>query len=515
MPENNRAKSKRIAKNTLLLYVRMIFTMLVSLFTSRIILNTLGIEDYGIYNVVGGVVTMFSFFTTSLSAAISRFITFELGKNNKERLSLIFSTSVNLLLLLSLIVILTIEVVGGWFLNVKLNIPVSRIDAANWVMQCSIVIFVLNLISVPYNASIIAYEKMSTFAYISILEVALKLVVAYSLYISSFDKLKTYAVLLVGVALIIRLVYGFYCSRYFAECKYRMVYDKSFLKEIGGFAGWNIMGSSAYIFNTQGVNIITNLFFGVSVNAARGIAMQVDSIIKQFVTNFTTALNPQITKSYASGNMDYMFTLVCKGAKYSYFLMFFFVVPFIYETNLILKLWLKNVPEYAPLFLRLTVIGTLCDILGNSTANAAWATGNVRRYYIYVGSVGCLVFPLSYLAFVCGLPAYASYLIFIFIYVILVFIKLYIISGLINFPIGKFNKEVLMRIIPVSALAFLLPGVFYFNMNASFLRLLLVTLSSSLSIVVCGYALGLEPSERKMIACKLYALTWNKIKKSN
>jgi O-antigen/teichoic acid export membrane protein len=515
MLENNRDKTRRIAKNTLLLYVRMIFTMLVSLFTSRIILNILGIEDYGIYNVVGGVVTMFSVFTISLSAAISRFITFELGQNNKERLSVIFSTSVNLLLLLSLIVVLAIEVVGVWFLNVKLNIPASRIDAANWVMQCSIIIFVLNLVSVPYNASIIAHERMGAFAYISILEVALKLVVAYSLYISSLDKLKTYAVLLVSVALVIRLVYGLYCRRHFSECKYRMVYDKSFLKEMGRFTGWNLMGSGVYIFNTQGVNIITNLFFGVSVNAARGIAMQVDGIIKQFVTNFTTALNPQITKSYASDNMDYMFTLVCKGAKYSYFLMFFFVVPFIYETNLILKLWLNNVPEYAPLFLRLTVIGTLCDILGNSTANAAWATGNVRRYYIYVGSVGCLVFPLSYLAFACGLPAYASYLIFIFIYVILIFIKLYIIKGLINFPIGKFNKEVLMRIIPVSVLAFLLPGVFYFNMNASFLRLLLVALSSTLSIVVCGYIVGLEPSERKMITCKLYALIGNKIKKAS
>lgn len=227
MQSSNRENSKRIAKNTLLLYVRMIFTMFVALFTSRIVLETLGVEDYGIYNVVGGVVVMFSLFTSSLSAAISRFLTFELGINNKIRLNLIFSSSINVLLLFSLALLILIEIVGVWFLNSKLNIPVERMNAANWVMQCSIVVFIINLISVPYNAAIISHEKMSAFAYISVLEAIMKLGVAYLLYISLFDKLITYALLLIIVSLIIRMVYGIYCNKHFEECKYRRVLDKS------------------------------------------------------------------------------------------------------------------------------------------------------------------------------------------------------------------------------------------------------------------------------------------------
>ena len=500
--ENNQTKSKRIIKNTLMLYVRMILIMVISLFTSRIILQTLGIEDYGIYNVVGGVVTMFSFFTGSLSTAISRFITYELGKKNKKRLGIIFSTSVNVLLLLSLIIIVLIETFGVWFLNYKLNIPVERIKAANWVMQCSILVFVINLISVPYNAAIIAHERMSAFAYISILEVTLKLAVAYMLYISPVDKLITYAVLLVLVALFIRLSYGIYCSKNFEECKYQLIYDKSLIKQMIGFAGWNLMGTGAYLFNTQGVNIVTNLFFGVTFNAARGIATQVEGIVKQFVNNFTTALNPQITKSYAEGDMDYMNNLVCRGAKYSYFLMLLFTIPFLYEADEILKIWLGNVPEHAGLFLRLTMLGTLIDILGNSTANAAWATGDIKKYYIYVAGVGCLVFPLSYIAFALGFPAYTSYFIFIFIYIIVIFIKLYIIKGLLNFPVTQYYREVFSRIIPVSILSFSIPSVIFLNMEAGFIRVVVLSLVSAIMTLLCIYALGLENTERAVVISK-------------
>ena len=239
----------------------MILTMFVALFTSRVVLEALGIEDYGIYNVVGGVVVMFSLFTSSLSAAISRFLTFELGINNKIRLNLIFSSSINVLLLFSIALLILIEIVGVWFLNSKLNIPMERMNAANWVMQCSIVVFIINLISVPYNAAIISHEKMSAFAYISVLEAIMKFFVAYSLYVSPFDKLITYASSLIIVALIIRMVYGIYCNKHFEECKYKCVLDKSLLKEMYSFAGWNMLGSGAYLFNTQGVNIISNLYF--------------------------------------------------------------------------------------------------------------------------------------------------------------------------------------------------------------------------------------------------------------
>lgn len=499
MFESNQSKSKRIVKNTLVLYVRMILIMVVSLFTSRVVLQTLGVDDYGIYNVVGGVVSMFSLFSSSLSVAISRFITYELGKKNKEKLNSIFSTSVNVLLIISIVIVVLIELVGVWFLNNALNIPVVRMEAANWVMQCSILVFVINLISVPYNAAIIAHEKMSAFAYISILEVVLKLVVAYALYVSPIDKLITYAILLVVVALIIRGVYGIYCSCHFEECKYRMVYDKVLLKQMTDFAGWNLFGSGAYLFNTQGVNIATNLFFGVTVNAARGVASQAESAIRMFVNNFATAMNPQITKSYAEGDLEYMNTLVCRGAKYSYFLLFLFAVPFMYEADGIMKLWLGVVPDQAALFLRLSIFGTLFDVLGNATANAAWATGDVKRYYKYVVSIGCLVFPLSCVAFMVGMPAYTSYIVFIVIYIILIFVKLYIIKGLMNFPVMMFIKEVFIRIIPVSILSLFLPGLVYLLMDEGFVRVCVLTLVSLMSTTLCIYVCGLETSERALV----------------
>lgn len=330
---NNIENNKRIAKNALLLYFRTFFTMAVALYTSRVILKVLGIEDYGIYNVIGGVVAMFSAISGTLSSSISRFLTYELGENKSERLNRIFSTSVNIQVIISIIIILTGEIVGVWFINYKMQIPAERLIAANWVFQCSLFTFIINLISIPYNACIIAHEKMSAFAYISILEVTLKLVIVYSLLISPYDKLITYAILLTVVSLFIRSTYSIYCKRHFTECKYHLSYEKKLLKEMLSFAGWSFLGNSAYIFNTQGINILINIFFGVTLNAARGITTQVEGAIMQFVNNFTMAINPQITKSYASGEKDYMFSLICQGAKYSYILLLFFVIPFFFRNR--------------------------------------------------------------------------------------------------------------------------------------------------------------------------------------
>lgn len=503
MAQSNKENSKRIAKNTLLLYIRLIFTMAVGLFTSRVILATLGVEDYGVYNVVAGFVMMFSFFTSSLGAAISRFLTYELGKGESGKLQRIFSTSVNVQLLLSLAILILAEAIGVWFVNHKLNIPVDRLYAANWAFQCAILSFIFNLISVPYNAAIIAHERMSAFAYISILEVTLKLVIVYVLYISPIDKLITYSILFATVSLIIRLVYGGYCRKHFAECRYQAVIDKPMLKEITGFAGWNLLGSGAYLFNTQGVNIVMNLFFGVTVNAARGIATQVEGVVRQFVTNFTTALNPQITKSYAAGNMEYMYTLVCRGAKYSYFLMLVFAVPFMFEADIILKLWLDNVPEYTSIFLRLTMIGTLCDVLGNSTANACWATGKVKTYYLWVGSIGSLVFFISYGLFALGFPVYTSYVVFIVIYVTLIFVKLYIIKGLIDFPVTMFYKETLLRILPVTVCTFMITSFSYGILEESTGRMLFTVLLSTIALGISTFLFGLEQSERQIVKNKI------------
>lgn len=505
--------NKRIAKNTLLLYVRMLFTMAVSLFTSRVILNTLGVEDYGINNVVGGIVTMFSVLSGSLSSSISRFITFELGKGNIERLKTIFSTGVNIQLGMSVLIIIIAEAVGIWFLNTKMNIPTDRMVAANWVFQCAILTFVLNLLSVPYNAAIIAHEKMSAFAYISVVEVSLKLIIVYMLMISPFDRLETYAVLLLLVGAVIRFIYGYYCKRHFEECTYHFVFDKPVLKEMTGFAGWNFLGNGAYMLNTQGVNILMNLYFGVAVNAARGIATQVDAALKQFVNNFTTAVNPQITKSYAQGDLDYMHKLVCRSAKFSAFLMMFFAVPIILETNTILTIWLKTVPDYAVIFLQWIIISSFMDtVLANSLVTSMFATGKIKRYQIIVTTVGCLVFPLSWIAFKLGFEPQVGYILYFIIYTILLFVRLYLLKDMVKLPVMMYIREVLYKLAPIIVVGFAIPGILILTMDAGWLRLILVCLLSVLVTVASEYFIGLSNKEKNFVAEKI-KLVIGKIKK--
>lgn len=505
--------NKRIAKNTLLLYVRMLFTMAVSLFTSRVILNTLGVEDYGINNVVGGIVTMFSVLSGSLSSSISRFITFELGKGNIERLKTIFSTGVNIQLGMSVLIIIIAEAVGIWFLNTKMNIPTDRMVAANWVFQCAILTFVLNLLSVPYNAAIIAHEKMSAFAYISVVEVTLKLIIVYMLMISPFDRLETYAVLLLLVGAVIRFIYGYYCKRHFEECTYHFVFDKPVLKEMTGFAGWNFLGNGAYMLNTQGVNILMNLYFGVAVNAARGMATQVDAALKQFVNNFTTAVNPQITKSYAQGDLDYMHKLVCRSAKFSAFLMMFFAVPIILETNTILTIWLKTVPDYAVIFLQWIIISSFMDtVLANSLVTSMFATGKIKRYQIIVTTVGCWVFPLSWIAFKLGFEPQVGYILYFIIYTILLFVRLYLLKDMVKLPVMMYIREVLYKLAPIIVVGFAIPGILILTMDAGWLRLILVCLLSVLVTAASEYFIGLSNKEKNFVAEKI-KLVIGKIKK--
>jgi len=503
---NTSVNNKRIAKNTLLLYVRTLFILLVTLYTSRVVLNTLGVADYGIYNVVGGVVMMFSVISGSLSSSISRFITYELGHGDFDKLKRIFSTSVNIQIGISLVILVLAELFGVWFLNTNMNIPAERLSAANWVLQCSLLSFIINLISVPYNACIIAHERMSAFAYISILEAVLKLAVVYMLLVSPYDKLATYAILLVMVALLIRLTYGLYCRRHFEESHYKFVYDKPLVKEMTSFAGWSFFGNGAYMLNVQGVDMLINIFFGVTLNAARGVATQVQNAVMQFVNNFTVAVNPQITKSYAAGEREYMNKLVCRGARFSYFLLFLFVVPIVCEADYILRLWLKLVPEYAPTFLRLTLFGSLMMLLGNSMLTAISATGNIKCYQLWVTIVGCLVFPLTWIAFRLGFPPEATYVIFIVIYFLLVFVRLYIAKGLLKFPVRLYLTDVIGRISMVSVISFVLPLLVICNMEEGFLRLCLTCIVALLSTALTIWLLGLQKSERRKIASKIQSV---------
>lgn len=495
--------NKRIVRNTLLLYCRTFLIMIISLYTSRIILDVLGIEDYGIYNVVGGVVAMFSIISSTFSAAISRFITYELGKNDSQRLKVIFSTSINIQFILSFLVVVLGEIIGLWFINYKMQIPIVRLNAANWVFQCSLLTFVINLISVPYNACIIAHEQMKAFAFISILEVILKLTIVYSLLISPFDKLITYAILLVIVGLFIRIIYGAYCKQHFPECTYHLIYEKKILKEMLSFAGWSFLGNSVYILNTQGINILINIFFGVVLNAARGISTQIEGAILQFVNNFTMAINPQITKSYAAGEKEYVFTLICQGAKYSYILLLFFVIPFFLETESILSIWLKKIPTYTAIFIKLSCLCILINSLGNSIITAISATGKIKTYHICITIISILIFPLTWLAYKNGLEVYSSYIIYLIIYIFLLFVRLKILKDLINFPIEMFIRKTLVRIFFISIISIIVPIMIQELLDTSLLRVIMTTVSSTLSIIISTYLLGLEPSEKVTLKNKI------------
>lgn len=501
---DTQANSNRLARNTALLYLRMLVTLCIGLYTSRLVIRALGIADYGVYDVVAGAVAMFSIFTTSLSTAISRFLTYHLASGGIGLLKRIFSASVTIQLIVASLILIAGMPIGLWAVNDFLDIPSSSIPDANWVLVCAVLSFMVNLLSVPYNAAIIAHERMGAFATISIIETVLKLGAAASLYLFLNDRLAIYGLLQLAVAITTRLCYTIYCRRQFAECHFRFVFDKSILKEMFGFAGWNLFGTTAYIFNTQGVNIISNLFFGVIVNAARGITMHVQSLLTLFANSFTTALNPQITKSYAKGEYEYMFALIVRGSKISFFLMLVISLPIILEAPFLLNLWLGKYPTETIIFVRLALVGTMVDFLGNSTANAVWATGKIRRYYLVTTPVGILVFPISYLLFWLGLPAYTAYIVFICVYALLVPLRLIVLHHLIpQFNPLRFVRRVVLVIIPVSILSAIVPVALQWLLPADIGYRLLVIAASALSVAGCTYFLGLDATEKAFLLSKI------------
>ena len=360
--ENN----KRIAKNTLILYVRMLFTVGISFYSTRLILANLGVENYGIYNVIGGFVSMFYMVTSTMTQAVSRFLTFDLGRGDIAKLQKTFSTSVNILLLMSFVVVLLAETVGLWFVNNKLNIDDSRMLAANWIYQFSVFSFVLEMISVPYSASVISHEKMGTFAFVTVAKVLLTLGIAFALTVSPIDKLVFYGLLVFLVELTIQMMYWIYCRRNFAECRYSFKIENEIFKNMFGFAGWNFLTTCSSMLSTQGVSILLNMQFGPVINAARGVASQINGTVGAFYRNFTTALNPQITKAYALEDFEYVKKLVCKGAKFSYLAFFFIALPCMIEVDFFLSVWLKEVPAFAGIFVQLTLLYSLVEVLLNS-----------------------------------------------------------------------------------------------------------------------------------------------------
>lgn len=491
--------NKRIAKNTLILYVRMFLMMLVGLYTSRVNLAALGVDNFGVYNVVGGFVAMFSIISTSLSGAISRFITYELGRGGGDKLKTMFSTSVNIMAGLSLLIVIIAELLGPWFIDTQLDIPAGREIAAQWVFQFSILNFVVGLISVPYNAAIVAHERMSAFAYISIFEALGKLAVALLIPYSPIDKLIFYAGLLCTMSLIIRFIYGYYCKRHFAECTYTFTFDKSIFKQMSGFAGWNFFNSTNYILNNQGVNMLMNIFFGVAVNAARGIAVSVDNIVNQFVGNFMTAINPQITKSYASGDLDRMHKLVCRGAKFSYYCMFLLVLPIILGAEQILDLWLVDVPKYTVLFVQLILLMSLCDCIGRTGYTACMATGRLKKYSLVIGSIGIFEFPLAWIAFSLGAQPQYAYYIYVIVKIAVLIARMYLMEEMVHLKVRMFVTNVILPILLTTLVAIVIPVMLNVVMEPSLVRLFVVTIVAVLCVAVSALFLGMTIAERDVI----------------
>ena len=435
-------KTRRIAKNTLMLYVRMLFMMFLGLFTSRIVLSALGENDFGVYNVVGGVVAMFSIMSGALNAAVSRFITFEMGKGEGAELNKVYSTAVTIQIILAAIVILLAEPAGLWFIDHKMTIVPERIPAARWVLQFSLLAFVVNLMSVPQMASITAHEKMSAYAYIGILDGILRFVAALVIMYSSSDRLVLYSALMACVVIAVRVAYGIYCRRHFEECRYRPVMDGSLIREMFSFAGWNFIGVASGVLRDQGGNILVNLFSGPAVNAARGVAVQLNGAVQGFVTNFMTAVNPQITKSYASSEHEYMYTLVRKSSRLSFCLLLLIALPIFFNAEYLLGVWLKDVPAHASDFVRLFLIFALSESLSNPMITAMLATGNIRDYQIVVGGLQLLNVPVSYVFLRFGAAPEVTVVVAIVISQICLFARLIMLHKATGFPVWKFLDEV-------------------------------------------------------------------------
>lgn len=488
----------------------MLLTMFVSLYTSRVVLQTLGIDDYGIYNVVGGVVAMFSVLSGSLSSAISRFITFELGRNDMEKLKRVFSSAVTIQIALSLLIIILAETIGLWFLNNKMVIPFGRLIATNWVYHFSILTFAINLISIPYNAAIIAHEKMSAFAYISILEVIGKLLVAFTIAISPIDKLIYYGCLLMLIAIIIRMVYSYYCKKHFTECTYQLIFDKSLLKQMFGFAGWNFMGASSAVLRDQGGNIVMNLFCGPAVNAARGIAMQVNHAIYGFVANFMTAMNPQITKSYASGDHKYMMTLVFQGARLSFYMLLILSLPVIVNAPYILKMWLGIVPEHTAHFVQLVLLFAMSESISTPLITAMLATGKIRNYQLIVGGLQMINLPISYFCMKAGFMPECVIIIAIILSQCCLATRLILLKNMIHLPVVQYLKNVYLNVIVVSLGAIFVPLLMHQYTDSGFLQFILNSLVCLICTIIAIYFIGCTKQERILIKSKAIVLR-NKI----
>lgn len=501
------SNNKHIAKNTLMLYIRMLLSMAVSLYTSRVVLNTLGVEDYGIYNVVGGVVAMFGFLNATMSGATSRFLTFELGKGNYQRLKDTFSSALLIHIAIAIVILVVAETIGLWFLNTKLVIPETRMTAAHWVYQFSIISSMVTITQVPYNASILSHERMDVYAYVEILNVSLKLLIVYLLLIGHTDKLILYSVLTLAVSVIIALVYRIYCLRHFDECHFRLVWDRNILRPMLSFSGWDLYGNMCVTARAQGTNFLLNIFFGPKLNASAGIATTVQGILLGFAYNVVTAFRPQIIKAYAKGEIDTIQSLLHTSLKFSLALLFIMLIPLYWELDYILGLWLGIVPEYTVDFLHIILTYLPLNLINNLTNIPIHATGNIKTLSFISGTIFLLTLLPTYIFFKLGFSPTVAYAMMFVAYIFTVMSNSYLIYRQIGINgtwriIMKVLLSNLIVITFISTLILFLQQI----MQESFMRLFIVCIISTVLYCFCFYALLLKKNQRdvmwKMIKAK-------------
>ena len=473
--------------------------MLVSLYTVRVVLNVLGAEDYGIYNVVAGVVTMFSFLSGAMASASQRYFSFDLGKGDTEHLKITFSVTLSIYLLLILVVVILAETVGLWFVNNKLVIPQERMNAAKWIYQFAVLNFVVTMITTPYMASIIAHENMDIYAYVSIVEAALKLAVVFVLKILPYDKLIVYGILLFAVGFINTAIYRSYCKKHYEECRFRPVWDGKMFKEITGYVGWNMFGSAVGVVSNQGVNIVLNQFAGAVVNATRSIALQINSAVTSFASNFNNATRPQIIKSYAANKKQEMLSLMNRSSKMCFFLMFVFALPLCLEMPFILKLWLKNPPEQTTIFAVLALLDAVIASVSYPIIVAVQATGKIRLYQGVVGGIMLLNLPSSYVVLRLGFPPYSVMLVILFNCILASIVRFFIARKVVVFSLRKFFINVILPLFLVVLISFPVPFLIVRKMESGILRFLLTVFFSVIISSISMSFIALNKNERSFL----------------
>lgn len=499
--EKTISNNKRIARNTGLLYFRMLLVMIVTFYTTRVVLDALGVVDYGIYNVVGGVVAMLTFLNSTLSSTCQRYFSYELGRDNKEGLSKLFKLNFSVYIIFIIIILLFAETIGLWFVNNKLDkIPIDRLCATNWVYQFTIFTIIATSISVPYNALIISHEKMDIYAYITIVEVLMKLGVAMSLSFCSSDKLVFYAFLMLLSHVLVTLFYYLYCRRKYPESRFSFYWDRVRFKEIVSYSGWHLIGAISVMIRNQGVNVLLGTFFMPVVNAARGIAFQVMTAVDSLTNSFFTAAKPQIYKYYGSGEINKMHHLVCWSSKLCYYLVAILAFPILFNTQMVLSLWVKVVPDYAVLFTQLVLINAIIDSLNGPSIAAALATGKIRNFEIITGGLMILNLPVSYVFLRLGWAPEITMYVSIAISLLTIVVRAFIIERLVGLTVRVFMNKVMLPLLLISALTPVLPylAVGYISSN-EWINLAVSSLLCIVTLTVLMFFLAFSAADREKV----------------